>query len=54
VATANSAISFLKTVERALDKLDFEAMREAQERQDAITALNLAREALFSSYTSAK
>ncbi|WP_435139337.1 sugar phosphate isomerase/epimerase family protein [Formosa sp. A9] len=50
VATANSAIGFLKTIERALDKLDFEALQDAQNRQDAVTALNIAREALFSSY----
>ncbi len=49
VAAANSAISFLKAIERALDKLDFEAMQAAQDRQDAVTALNLARKALFSS-----
>lgn len=50
VAVANSAIGFLKGIERALDKLDFDAMQEAQDRQDAVTALNLAREALFTSY----
>lgn len=50
VATANSAIGFLKAVERALDKLDFEAMQKAQDQHDAITALNLARQALFSSF----
>ena len=50
VAAANSAIGFLKAVERALDKLDFEAMQAAQDRQDAVTALNLARQALFTSY----
>ncbi|KQN39450.1 xylose isomerase [Sphingomonas sp. Leaf407] len=50
VAAANSAIGFLKTVERALDKLDFAAMQAAQDRQDAVAALNLARQALFSSY----
>lgn len=50
VAVANSAINFLKAVERALDKLDFEAMRAAQERQDAVTAMKLAREALFTSF----
>lgn len=50
VAAANSAIGFLKAVERALDKLDFEAMQAAQDRQDAVAALNLARQALFSSY----
>ncbi|QDX24619.1 TIM barrel protein [Sphingomonas suaedae] len=50
VAAANSAIGFLKAVERALDTLDFEAMQAAQDRQDAVTALNLARQALFTSY----
>ncbi|MES2289240.1 MAG: TIM barrel protein [Pseudomonadota bacterium] len=50
VAAANSAIGFLKAVERALDKLDFEAMQKAQDAQDAVTALNLARQALFTSY----
>lgn len=50
VAAANSAINFLKVIERALDKLDFKAMQEAQDRQDAVTALDLARKALFSSY----
>lgn len=50
VAAANSAIGFLKAVERALDTLDFEAMQAAQDRQDAVAALNLARAALFSSY----
>jgi len=50
VAAANSAIGFLKVIERALDKLDFEAMQAAQDRQDAVAALDLARRALFSSY----
>jgi xylose isomerase len=50
VAAANSAIGFLKAVERALDKLDFQAMQAAQERHDAVAALKLAREALFTSY----
>ena len=48
VAAANSAIGFLKAVERALDSLDFEAMQAAQDRHDAVAALNLARRALFS------
>lgn len=47
VATASSAINFLKHVDGALDRLDFDAMRAAQEKQDAVTALNLARTALF-------
>lgn len=50
VAVANGAISFLKGIERALDKLDFAAMQDAQDRQDAVTALRLAREALFTSF----
>jgi len=50
VAAANAAISFLKVVERALDKLDFEAMQKAQDAHDAVTAMKLAREALFTSY----
>jgi xylose isomerase len=49
VAAANSAIDFLKAVDRALDTLDFDEMRKAQERHDAVTATNLARQALFSS-----
>jgi xylose isomerase len=52
VAAANSAIRFLKTVERALDKLDFDAMRAAQKRHDAVAAQRLAQDALFSSYES--
>lgn len=50
VEAAQMAIDFLKSVERALDKLDFAAMRAAQERHDALTALKLAKKALFSSY----
>jgi len=50
IAVANGAISFLKGIERALDKLDVEAMQDAQDRQDAVTALRLAREALFTSF----
>lgn len=50
VEVANGAISFLKGIERALDKLDFAAMQDAQDRQDAVTALRLAREALFTSF----
>ncbi|MBV8238490.1 MAG: hypothetical protein JO221_06940 [Sphingomonas sp.] len=47
VAAANSAIGFLKRIEAALDRLDVEALRAAQARQDAVEALNLARKALF-------
>ncbi len=47
VGAAQSAIGFLKHIEKALDRLDFDAMRAAQAKQDAVTALNLARAALF-------
>ena len=47
VETAKTAIDFLKHIERALDRLDMEAMRAAQARQDAVAALKLARCALF-------
>jgi hypothetical protein len=33
LAAAKSAISFLKMIERALDKLDFAAMQDTQDRQ---------------------
>ncbi|TGX55685.1 sugar phosphate isomerase/epimerase [Sphingomonas gei] len=49
VGAAKSAIGFLKHIEGALDRLDFEAMRAAQARQDAVAALDLARAALFQS-----
>jgi xylose isomerase len=47
VAAANSAIGFLKRIERALDRLDVEGLKAAQARQDAVTALDIARAALF-------
>ncbi|MTD13246.1 TIM barrel protein [Nakamurella sp. YIM 132087] len=50
VAAATSAIDFLKAVQRALAKLDFAAVQEAQDNHDAITALRLAQQALFTSY----
>ncbi|MEH3108433.1 MAG: sugar phosphate isomerase/epimerase [Sphingomonas fennica] len=50
VAAATSAIDFLKVCDRALDKLDFAAMQKAQDAHDAMTALRLARQALFTSY----
>jgi xylose isomerase len=50
VTAANLAIDFLKVIDRALDKLDFDAMQAAQNRQDAMEAQRLARAALFSSY----
>lgn len=49
VQAANSAIRFLKGVETALDTLDFAALQAAQDRHDALTALDIARKALYSS-----
>jgi xylose isomerase len=49
VGAAKSAIGFLKHIEGALDRLDFDAMRAAQAKQDAVAALDLARAALFQS-----
>src|SRR4029077_8281867 len=50
VAAANSAIDFLKAVQRALAKLDIEGLQQAQSRHDAVTATRLAQQALFTSY----
>lgn len=47
VSAANSAISFLKHIDSALDRLDWDEMKAAQQNQDAVTALNIARQALF-------
>lgn len=47
VAAANSAISFLKHIDNALDRMDWDGLKAAQARQDAVTAMNIAREALF-------
>nr|WP_031548707.1 TIM barrel protein [Parvularcula oceani] len=47
VEAANMAIGFLKKIERALDRLDWNAMAEAQARQDAVAANRLAQEALY-------
>lgn len=47
VGAANLAIDFLKRVDAALDRLDMDAMAEAQERQDAVAAQRLAQDALF-------
>lgn len=47
VAAARAAIRFLKRVERGLDRLDMKALAAAQERQDAMAALELAQDALF-------
>jgi xylose isomerase len=50
VAAANTAIDFLKAVQRALGTLDFAAVQEALDHHDALTALRLAQKALFTSY----
>ena len=47
VEAANLAIDFLKRIEKALDVLDIDALRAAQERQDALAAQRIAQDALF-------
>lgn len=47
VSAARAAIRFLKRVEKGLDRLDMQALAAAQERQDAMAALELAQDALF-------
>jgi xylose isomerase len=48
VEAATAAIDFLKKVDRALDILDVDALRDAQARHDAMGALRLAQQALYS------
>ena len=48
VEAAKLSIRFLKAVHRALDVLDIEALRAAQQRQDAMGAQRLVQDALFS------
>lgn len=48
VETARTSIRFLKAINRALDELDYETLREAQSRQDAITAQRVVQDALLS------
>jgi len=50
VQAAKQAIDFLKACERALDKLDMKAMARFQAEHDALGALKLAQQALFTSY----
>ena len=47
VEAADMAIDFLKHIDGALDRLDWDAMQAAQNRQDAMGAQKLARQALF-------
>jgi xylose isomerase len=48
VEAANTAIAFLKKVERALDVLDVAGLQQAQSRHDAMGALKIAQAALYS------
>jgi xylose isomerase len=47
VQAAQDAIVFLKRVDRGLDRLDTEALAEAQSRHDALAALRIAQDALY-------
>lgn len=47
VTAARAAIRFLRRVEKGLDRLDLDALAAAQERQDAMAALELAQNALY-------
>jgi xylose isomerase len=48
VAAANLAIDFLKRVQHGLEVVDVEALDAAQQRQDALGALKVAQDALYS------
>lgn len=48
VDTARTSIRFLKAIHRALDELDYEALRQAQHAQDAIAAQRLVQDVLLS------
>jgi xylose isomerase len=50
VAAADSAIDFLKAVQRGLAKLDVPGLEKAQAEHDAVTALRLVQQALFTSF----
>jgi xylose isomerase len=47
IEAADMAIDFLKHIDAALDRLDFAKLQAAQQRQDAMAALRIARKALF-------
>lgn len=47
IGAARAAIDFLKQVDRGLERLDVKSLQQAQDDHDALTALRLAREALF-------
>lgn len=50
VQAAKQAIAFLKAVERGLDKLDMKALAKFHDEHDALGALKLVQQALFTSY----
>ena len=50
VDVANHAIDFLKAVDRGLDALDWEGLKAAQAKHDAIGALRIAQKALFGAF----
>ena len=52
VENARASIRFLEAIHRALEELDYAALREAQHRQDAIAAQRLVQEVLLSSMRS--
>lgn len=52
VKTAQASIRMLKAINRALDELDYEALAEAQNNQDAIEAQMLVQDVLLSSMRS--
>ena len=47
VEMANMAIDFLKSVDKALDNLDYDALSKAQANHDAMGALKIAQKALY-------
>jgi len=47
IEAATMAIDFLKMVDRGLNRLDIDGLRQAQARQDAMGAMKIARTALF-------
>jgi len=48
VDTARASIRFLKAIHRALEELDYDSLREAQARQDAIASQKLVQDVLLS------
>ncbi len=47
VQAAQDAITFLKRVDRGLERLDTDALEQAQARHDALAALRIAQDALY-------